>query len=116
MVATFLIAITVLIFMDVVQRRLTAPDSRLGQAIAKLLFIHDAGARAFIDAWVAPVVGIAGGLGFLYLAYRADERGRGRPLLPVRGSAVLLALATAAIIGGFGWLVLVMKSRDVYLL
>jgi len=116
LVATSLIAITVMVFLDVVYRRLVSQDSRLGRAIATLLFIDGRGARAFVDATVAPVVGVVLGLGFLYLAYRAAERARGAPLLPIPMSAAMLALATGAAIALFGWAMLVLRSRDVYLL
>ncbi|MBI2895278.1 MAG: TRAP transporter large permease subunit [Deltaproteobacteria bacterium] len=115
MFAVFLIAITVFVFLEVVQRRLAAPDSRLGKAMAILLFIDDAGTRAFIDAKVAPFVGIFGGLAFLYFAFRGAERARGRTLLPFAQSAAVLTIATAGIAAGFGWLILHLHSRDLYL-
>ncbi|MBX3275193.1 MAG: TRAP transporter small permease subunit [Sandaracinaceae bacterium] len=55
-VAFSLVTITVVVFVDVVARRITAPDSKVGALLAKLARIDDADTRAFIDASVAPWV------------------------------------------------------------
>ena len=73
-VAFSLVTITVVVFVDVVARRITAPDSKVGALLAKLARVDDADARAFIDASVAPWVTLGAALltlGFgLYSARR----------------------------------------------
>jgi TRAP-type C4-dicarboxylate transport system permease small subunit len=105
-VITFLIAITVLIFVDVIYRRLVSPDSKIGAAVAAVAGIDDPERRAMIDAQVAPWVAAALGVALLWFGYWTAERQAGKPLLPFRQSALALATGTAAIIGFLGWLML----------
>jgi TRAP-type C4-dicarboxylate transport system permease small subunit len=105
-VITFLIAITVLIFVDVIYRRLVSPDSKIGAAVAAVAGIDDPERRAMIDAQVAPWVAAALGVALLWFGYWTAERQAGKPLLPFRQSSLALATGTAAIIGFLGWLML----------
>jgi TRAP-type C4-dicarboxylate transport system permease small subunit len=105
-VISFLMAITVLIFVDVVYRRLVSPDSKIGALIAALGGVDDPSTRAFIDAQVAPWVGGVLGLVLLWFAYWTAERHAGKTFLPLRHSAPILAVATGAVIGLLGWLML----------
>jgi TRAP-type C4-dicarboxylate transport system permease small subunit len=105
-VITFLIAITVLIFVDVIYRRLVSPDTKIGAAVAAVAGIDDPERRAMIDAHVAPWVAAVLGVALLWFGYWTAERQAGKPLLPFRQSALALAAGTAAIIGFLGWLML----------
>jgi C4-dicarboxylate transporter DctM subunit len=109
-VALFLTLITLGSFADVIERRLVAPDSKVGQLIARFAGIEDAATRATIDGTVAPIVSAVLGLGLVWFAWSSAERGRGKPFLSAPGSAVILTLATAAVGVGAGWLMLSVPS------
>jgi C4-dicarboxylate transporter DctM subunit len=117
MVGIFLIATTVLMFIDVVARRLDAPDSRLGLAIGKLLFISDAGTQATLDA-AAPWLGAGVGVLVMMLAFRAGDVQRGRPLVPALGKAspVVMGLVAAGGVAALGYAMMTLRSRDFCLL
>ena len=53
-----LIATTVMVFVDVVYRRLVAPDSKVGGLLASVAGITDPVKRAALDANVAPWVAV----------------------------------------------------------
>jgi C4-dicarboxylate transporter DctM subunit len=109
-VALFLTLITLGSFADVVERRLVAPDSKVGQLIARFAGIEDAATRASIDGTVAPIVSAVLGLGLIWFAWSSAERGRGKPFLASPGSALILTVATAAILAGAGWLMVTVSS------
>ncbi len=115
-VATFLIAITVMVFLDVVYRRLVAPDSKVGQLIARIGGIEDAGTRAFIDHTLAPWIGAVLGLLLAWFAFWTAERHKKAPLLPIQHGPVVLAVLTAAGTAALGWMMLSLESRLVYLI
>jgi len=68
-VAVALLIITVVIFIDVVARRANAPDSKVGQLIARIAGIEDYAAREALDANVAPYVTV--GFSFVLLFFGA---------------------------------------------
>lgn len=132
-VAIFLSAMTVMVFLDVVYRRLVAPDSKIGSILAGMLGVSDAEERARLDANVAPWVG--GAIGFLAIWFgvwgaRRDKRAaagaKGFDVLSL-GYAVVGTVA----VGGFFWLMgaqtrsvnevgieqlePIVRSRDIYL-
>lgn len=115
-VATFLIAITVMVFLDVVYRRLVAPDSKVGQLVARVFGIADEGRRAFLDGTVAPWIGAVMGVLLLWFAFWTAERHKKSPLLPIRHGPIVLALITAAACVGLGWMMLELESKLVYLI
>jgi TRAP-type C4-dicarboxylate transport system permease small subunit len=121
-VATFLIAMTVMVFLDVVYRRLAAPDSKIGELMAGIAGIEDEGTRTFIDAHMAPWTSVVLGLLILWFGFWTAERHRERPLLPlfrsIAARATALALATAAALGALGFLMMhpAVESRIFYLL
>jgi C4-dicarboxylate transporter DctM subunit len=112
MVAFFLLAIAFMVFVDVVQRRLVAPDNKLADLLDGPLFFLD---RALVET-IAPYIGVAVGLGVLVFAYRAAEKQTGKALLPVAGSAWILGLLTAAALAGVGYLIVAVPSWIVYLI
>jgi TRAP-type C4-dicarboxylate transport system permease small subunit len=117
-VITFLVAITFLIFIDVVYRRLVSPDSKIGAAIAAVGGVDDPATRAMIDAQVAPWVGAILGIILMWFAYWTAERHAGKRFLPLQQSALVLGIATATVIGFLGWLMLQpgVSSRAFYLI
>jgi TRAP-type C4-dicarboxylate transport system permease small subunit len=115
-VVTFLIAMVVMVFLDVVHRQLTEQDSKVGQILAWLTFVKDPEARAFIDTSVAPIAGPVIGLLILWFAFSTAERIREKPFLSFRLGALVLSVATAAVLFVLGWLMLTLESVHVYLL
>jgi TRAP-type C4-dicarboxylate transport system permease small subunit len=132
-VAIFLSAMTVMVLLDVVHRRLVAPDSKIGGILAGMLGVTDADERARLDANVAPWVGGAIGLLAIWFAVwgarkekRAEAGAKGFDALSL-GYAIV---GTAAV-GGFFWLMgaqtrsvnevgieqyePIVRSRDIYL-
>ena len=115
-ISVFLVAMTAMVFIDVVFRRLAAPDSRIGRLLASFTgAAPESAERAWIDANVAPIVGAIVGIGVLWAAFATAERNLGRRLLPWRGSALIMTALTAAVCVVFGVMVLSLSSRDVYL-
>ena len=55
-VAFALVTITVVVFIDVIARRITAPDSKVGQLLSRIAHVQDTGTREWVDANVAPWV------------------------------------------------------------
>jgi C4-dicarboxylate transporter, DctM subunit len=117
MISVFLIAMTAMVFIDVVYRRLSAPDSRIGRLIASFTGVaSNTPERAFLDANIAPIVGAVVGVLLLWAGYATAQRNGARLLLGSRFSAILLALVTAAFAALFGLLLLSFESWVVYLI
>lgn len=115
-VSSFLIAITVMVFLDVVYRRLAAPDSKVGQLVARIGGIEDPQARAFLDQTLAPWIGAVLGILLLWFAFWTAERHKKSPLLPIKQGPLVLALLAAAAVVGLGWMMLHLESWIVYLI
>jgi len=115
-VVTFLVAMTVMVFLDVVYRRLVAPDSKLGGLIARIGGIDDPATKSFLDGTVAPALGIPLGVGLLWFAFWTAERRKGAPLLALERAPLVLALATALVCALLGWMMVALESRYVYLI
>lgn len=115
-VAAFLVAMTVMVFLDVLYRRLVAPDSKVGTLVARVFQIEDEETRAFIDHTLAPFIGAALGLGLLWFAFWSAERHKKAPLLPIKHGPAVLALAAAVGLAALSFLMLSVESKWVYLL
>ncbi len=105
-VALSLIAITVLMFVNVVARRIQAPDSKIGALIAKLGGVTDLEARAWIDANVAPWVTLT--LSFLlivfgYYTWRRFVSKRRGLTLPPAGRTLAVGAGAAAVLVAAAW-------------
>jgi C4-dicarboxylate transporter DctM subunit len=96
MIALFLIATVVLMFIDVVDRRLTAQDSRLAVAIARLFSVTDEATLATLSTWAPRIAALVGALA-LVAAFRSVERARMGPLLPRAGAASAFVASLLAI-------------------
>ena len=122
-VAFSLITITIVVFVDVIARRITAPDSKIGQLISKIGGIEDFETRAWIDSNVAPWITLALalfvlGFGF-YSARRFTRMREGIEASTVNlGREIGLASAFAVAGAGAGWLFAVvfenLESWQVY--
>ncbi|MCB9610955.1 MAG: TRAP transporter small permease subunit [Sandaracinus sp.] len=132
-VAIFLSAMTVMVFLDVVYRRLVAPDSKIGAILAGIFGVDDPEGRARLDANVAPWVG--GAIGFLAIwfgvwgARRSKRADAGEKGFDVR--SLVYAVVGTVVVGVFLWLMgaqtrsindvgieqlePVVSSRDIYL-
>ncbi|MFW5875096.1 MAG: TRAP transporter small permease [Myxococcota bacterium] len=101
-----LIGMTILVFLDVVYRRLVSPDSKIGSALSALAGIDDPATRQVIDHQVAPWVGALLGIGLLWFGFATAERHSGKRMLPIRHSALVLGFVGAVAIALLGWLML----------
>ncbi len=107
-VAFALITITVVVFVDVIARRISAPDSKVGQLLSKIAGVDDFATREWVDANVAPWVTLALslfmlGFGF-YSARRFSRMRAGIEASAVNlGKEIGLASAFAAAGAGAGW-------------
>ncbi len=110
-----LIATTVMVFVDVVYRRLVAPDSKVGGLLASVAGITDPVKRAALDANVAPWVAVLLTFGVVLVGAVEAERRKGTRLLPFRGSVFAAAGLTTAGVVGLAWMMVSTSSRNVYL-
>ena len=101
-----LLAMTLFVFVDVVYRRLSAPDSKLGGLLAALVGIAEPATRSWVDARLAPPIGAALMLWLLWFGFRSTEARRGEPWLGRRQGALVLALLAGATLWALGWLML----------
>ena len=111
MVAFFLMAIALMVFIDVVERRLVAPDSKLADLLDGPLFFLS---RAQVEV-VAPILVGALAFGVIVFAFRGAERQRGKPILSVPGSAWTCAAITSAAFVLIAYLIITVPSWIVYL-
>jgi len=102
-VATFLSAITVMVFLDFVDRRLTAPDSRVGLLMGRLFGVEDESTLHMLQHTVAPIVSSAVGLLILFFGVAATRTPRGEKLR-TGAKTVGITVAFAALIAGLGYL------------
>ena len=96
-VATLLSAMTVMVFVDVVYRRLVDPRSKLGEAVHRFLGVE-------LGPTAASVLGAVLGFAALWFAFwSADgpKRARGDAVSPLR--PLVLAVVSSAGLGVLGW-------------
>ncbi|MCB9592221.1 MAG: TRAP transporter small permease subunit [Sandaracinaceae bacterium] len=111
-----LVTITVVVFVDVIARRILAPDSKLGELFSKLARVEDLETRAWVDANIAPWVSLV--LGLLVLGfglYSGRRFGRMRAGVTEVSTGRELGLAAGfAVVGvAAGWgISLVFASLD----
>jgi TRAP-type C4-dicarboxylate transport system permease small subunit len=122
-VALSLSLITVMVFLDVVHRRITAPDSKVGQVIAMLFGVRDEATRAWIDGTLATPVGAVGSFLLLLFAYATARRHAGErwPFARIEarvggrwGGAVVFTVATMLGCLAFAYGMEHLPSRVVY--
>jgi TRAP-type C4-dicarboxylate transport system permease small subunit len=120
-VALALIGITIMVFVDVVARRISAPDSKMGVLMAKIAGITDPPTRQWIDVSVAPWVTLVGSLvlvGFgLWTARRMARERVQAPPPPMAREAAIAVVAAVVVVGaawGFGLVFEQLTSSVVY--
>lgn len=117
-VALVLSLITLMMFLDVVHRRVTAPDSKLGDVLARLFWVQDPSARQWIDDNLATPVGAVLSFGLLAFAFRTAEGRRGAPSSgsPMRRRALPWLFAATVVLGAwaFAWALETLASSTVY--
>ncbi len=105
-VVTFLAAMTLMVFLDVVDRRLSSPDTKLGQLLGRLAGVQSEATQVWIDTQLAPVLGTVLGVGLLWFAVssvrRPARRAAGKTGLDLQSLG--LALLLAAGLATLGWL------------
>ena len=116
-----LVTITVVVFVDVVARRIRSPDSKVGELLARVANVEDMETKAWIDASVAPWLTGALALFFLAFALYSGRRfGRARAgVTEVQvgrelGLAAGFAVACVAAGWGFAHIFLTLESWQVY--
>ncbi len=120
-VSLALIGITVLMFVNVVARRIQAPDSKIGAMLAKLGGVSDPETRAWIDASVAPWATVVGAFALVVFGYYTWQRfvRRRKELDPpalakVLPTASLIALVVIAAGWGFTFVFELLESRMIF--
>ncbi len=115
-VVTSLIAMAVMVFLDVVYRRLDSQDSKVGAVLARIFGIESEATRALVDHTLAPILGAAIGVLLTWFAFWTAERHAKRKLLPKHGGKLTLTVVTTGVIALFCWLMLTVPSKYVYIL
>jgi len=121
-VTTFLSAMTVMVFLDVVYRRLVAPDSKLGRLIALIFGVDSDEGRTMLDHTVAPILSVVisvGALGFgFWTAERRAAEGSDAAGAPNAKRALLFTLLASAGLTLLGYLMVLpsFSSRAFYIL
>ncbi len=114
---TFLGLAAVMVFLDVMYRRLAAPDSKVAELAARILGIEDPDSIARLTT-LGPIVSGVIGIGLVYFAFWTAEKhaSEGREQSWVK--PLLETIAACAGLGLLGWIMLQPKveSRWFYLL
>ena len=63
-VVSFLSAMTIMVFLDVVDRRLSSPDSKIGDLLGRIAGIENEATKAWVDGTLAPIVAAVLGVVF----------------------------------------------------
>jgi len=114
---TFLGASAVMVFLDVVYRRLAAPDSKVAELAARILGIEDPASMRLLTT-IGPIVTVVVAVGLVYFAFwtaeiHASDRGK-----QSRARPIIYAIVASVGLGLLGWTMLRpgFESRWFYLL
>ena len=116
---TFLAAMTVMVFLDVVYRRITSAESKFGEIIARIFSIENPDTLAMLHGTVAPVISTIVGVGLFWFGFwtaeqhKTESGGQASSAKPI-----VYALGATAFVAGLGWLMLQpnVPSKYFYLL
>jgi len=114
---TFLGVSAVMVFLDVVYRRLAAPDSKVAELTARVLGIEDPESMETLTN-IGPIVTTAIGVGLVYFAFWTAEKHASEGREQSRIKPLIETLAACAGLGFLGWIMLQpqVESRWFYLL
>lgn len=99
-VVSFLSAMTIMVFLDVVDRRISSPDSKIGDLIGRFAGIEDVATKAWVDGTLAPIVATILGLVLLWFGVSSVLKDDEPPKTKVLG----ITLVSAAALAGLGFL------------
>ena len=114
---TFLGVSAVMVFLDVMYRRLAAPDSKVAELAARILGIEDPESMAQLTA-IGPIVTGVIGIGLVYFAFWTTEKHASEGREQSRMKPLIQTIAACAGLGLLGWIMLQpqVESRWFYLL
>jgi TRAP-type C4-dicarboxylate transport system permease small subunit len=114
---TFLGASAVMVFLDVVYRRLAAPDSKGAELAARILGIEDPESMRLLTT-IGPIVALIVAVGLMYFAFWTAEVHAAEPGKQSRTKPVVYAIVASLGLGLLGWTMLRpgFESRWFYLL
>jgi TRAP-type C4-dicarboxylate transport system permease small subunit len=114
---TFLGVSAVMVFLDVMYRRLAAPDSKVAELAARILGIEDSDSIAQLTT-LTPIVTSVIGIGLVYFAFWTAEKHASEGREQSRVKPLLETIAACAGLGLLGWIMLQprVESRWFYLL
>ena len=114
---SFLGVSAVMVFLDVMYRRLAAPDSKVGELAARIFGVDSSEGMETLTT-IGPIVSAIIGVGLVYFAFWTAENRAAEPGKQSRIKPVLQAIATSAVLGLLGWVMIMpeVESRWFYLL
>ncbi|HSN81846.1 MAG TPA: TRAP transporter small permease [Polyangiales bacterium] len=114
---TFLGASSIMVFLDVMYRRLAAPDSKVAELTARIFGIEGEASMKMLTTW-GPIVTAVIGVGLVYFAFWTAENHAEQPGERSRMKPILHTIAACAGLGLLGWLMTRrwFESRWFYLL
>lgn len=114
---TFLAASALMVFLDVMYRRLAAPDSKVAELVARIFGIESEQGMLTLNA-VGPIATAVIGVGLVYFAFWTAEKHTSQPGAESRLKPIVNTIATCAGLGILGWLMTRrwFESRWFYLL
>ncbi len=114
---TFLGVSAGMVFLDVMYRRLAAPDSKVADLTSRILGIENPETIERLTA-AGPIVSAVIGVGLLYFAFWTAEQHMAAPGQQSKSKPVIYAILSAAALGGLGWIMIQpgVESRWFYML
>ena len=114
---TFLGVSAVMVFLDVMYRRLAAPDSKVAELTARIFGVESPEGMETLTT-MGPIVSGIIGIGLVYFAFWTAERHAAEPGKQSRIKPVIEAVFTCAGLGLLGWIMIRpdVESRWFYLL
>ena len=114
---TFLGVSAVMVFLDVMYRRLAAPDSKVAELAGRIFGVESPEAMETLTT-IGPIVSAVIGVGLVYFAFWTAENHAAEPGKQSRIKPIIQTVAACAAFGLLGWVMLQPKveSRWFYLL
>jgi TRAP-type C4-dicarboxylate transport system permease small subunit len=114
---TFLGVSAIMVFLDVVYRRLAAPDSKVAELFARIFGIETPEGMKTLTT-VGPIASAVVGIGLVYFAFWTAENHAAEPGKRSRSKPMIEAVVACSGLGLLGWIMLQpsVESRWFYLL